>query len=168
MDYKYLKGYSEDLIKQVDFVIKENRLGEILVQKYKSKHKITTDKELYNLTTEIKNRFMKNSKMPNRVYYDNKIETLNNALGLHSYIPIQHGKKIKVINDIKISMNFKNMPYEFLYNVLIHEIAHLKEKEHDKAFYNLCQNMSPEYFQVDFDLRLYLTYLDLYKKPLWD
>lgn len=168
MNYKYLNGYSEELISQVDQAIKENKLGIILKSRYKSKHTITTDKELYNLTVSIKNQYMKNSKMPNRVYYDNKIETLNNALGLHSYIPIQHGKKIKVINDIKISMNFKNMPYEFLYNVLIHEIAHLKEKDHNKAFYNLCQNMSPDYFQVDFDLRLYLTYLDIFKKPLWD
>lgn len=168
MKYKYLSGYNEDLIKQVDFIIKSNKLGEVLTKKYKTKHSITNDKVLYNLAVDIKNQYMKNSKMPNRVYYDNKIETLNNALGLHSYIPIIHGKKIKVINDIKISTNFKNMPYEFLYNVLIHEIAHLKEKEHNKAFYNLCQNMSPEYFQIDFDLRLYLTYLDLYKKSLWD
>lgn len=167
MNYKYLQGYSQDLIKQVDDVVKDNRLKEVLIKKYKEKHNITTDKELYKLATEIKNKYMKNAKMPNRVYYDGKIETLNNALGLHSYIPIQHGKKIKMINDIKISNSFKEMPYEFLYNVLIHEIAHLKEKEHNKAFYNLCQNMSPNYFQIDFDLRLYLTYIELYKKNLW-
>lgn len=167
MNYKYLAGYSEDLLKQVDAIIKENRLGEIITNKYKTKHNITNDKELYRLAMDIKRVYLKNAKTPERVYYDNKIEALNNALGLHSFIPKVQGKKIKMINDIKISNNFKNMPYEFLYNVLIHEIAHLKEKEHNKAFYNLCQNMSPEYFQVDFDLRLYLTYLDLYKKPLW-
>lgn len=167
MNYKYLQGYSQELLAQVDKIIKENKLGEVLTNKYKEKHNLNSDKELYKLATEIKNKYMKNAKMPNRVYYDGKIEVANNALGLHSYIPVQHGKKIKVINDIKISNSFKNMPYDFLYNVLSHEIAHLKEKEHNKAFYNLCQNMSPDYFQVDFDLRLYLTYIDIYKKTLW-
>lgn len=27
--------------------------------------------------------------------------------------------------------------------------------------------MEPDYHQIEFDLRLYLTYLDLYKRPLW-
>lgn len=167
MKYKYLNGYNEDLISKVDIVIKNNKLGEILLNKFKSRHTITSDKELYKLSIELKNIYMKNSKAPNRVYYDNSIELTNQALGLHSYIPITHGKKTKTINDIKISTRFKSMPYEFLYNVLIHELAHLKEKEHNKAFFKLCENMSPDYFQVDFDLRLYLTYLDLYKTPLW-
>jgi len=44
---------------------------------------------------------------------------------------------------------------------VVHELAHLKEREHDKAFYQLCQHMAPDYHQLEFDLRLYLTQLDL-------
>ena len=167
MNYKYLNGYNQDLLAQVDTIIKQNRLGDVLLSKYKEKHNVSSDKELYKLGANLKNQFMKNAKMPDKIYFDNKIELNNQALGLHSYIPIVHGRKIKMINDIKISSRFKSMPYEFLYNVLIHELAHLKEKDHNKAFFMLCEKMSPSYFQVDFDLRLYLTYLELYKTPLW-
>jgi hypothetical protein len=42
----------------------------------------------------------------------------------------------------------------------VHELAHLKEREHGKAFYQLCVHMEPDYHQLEFDLRLYLTHLD--------
>ena len=46
------------------------------------------------------------------------------------------------------------------YRWAIHELAHLREKSHDKAFYQLCTHMAPDYHQLEFDLRLYLTHLD--------
>ena len=45
--------------------------------------------------------------------------------------------------------------------IVVHELAHLKEREHDKAFYALCQHMEPDYHQLEFDLRLWLTALEL-------
>ncbi|MDZ9008676.1 M48 family peptidase, partial [Escherichia coli] len=39
--------------------------------------------------------------------------------------------------------------------------AHLKEKEHNKAFYQLCCHMEPQYHQLEFDTRLWLTQLSL-------
>ncbi|MHB1589998.1 MAG: YgjP-like metallopeptidase domain-containing protein [Sulfuricella sp.] len=45
--------------------------------------------------------------------------------------------------------------------IAVHELAHLKEREHDKAFYQLCAHMEPEYHQNEFNLRLYLTHVDL-------
>jgi predicted metal-dependent hydrolase len=45
--------------------------------------------------------------------------------------------------------------------IVVHELAHLKEKEHNKAFYSLCEHMEPDYHQLEFDLRLYLTHLEL-------
>jgi len=44
--------------------------------------------------------------------------------------------------------------------IVVHELAHLKEAEHDKSFYQLCTHMAPDYHQLEFDLRLYLTHLD--------
>lgn len=46
--------------------------------------------------------------------------------------------------------------------IVVHELAHLKEKDHNKAFYNLCCHMEPQYHQLEFDTRLYLTHLDLF------
>jgi hypothetical protein len=45
--------------------------------------------------------------------------------------------------------------------VIVHELAHLKEREHGKSFYQLCEHMEPAYHQLEFDTRLYLTLIDL-------
>lgn len=37
-----------------------------------------------------------------------------------------------------------------------------ERKDHNKAFYNLCCHMEPQYHQLEFDTRLYLTHLDLF------
>ncbi len=55
---------------------------------------------------------------------------------------------------------FKSVPESFLEMIVVHELAHFKEKEHNKAFYKLCEYMQPSYHQVEFDLRLYLTHID--------
>jgi predicted metal-dependent hydrolase len=41
--------------------------------------------------------------------------------------------------------------------IVVHELAHLRERQHDKAFYALCQHMEPGYHQLEFDVRLWLT-----------
>lgn len=46
--------------------------------------------------------------------------------------------------------------------IVVHELAHLKEKDHNKAFYSLCCHMEPDYHQLEFDTRLYLTHLSLF------
>ena len=51
-------------------------------------------------------------------------------------------------------------PEAFLNMIVVHELAHLKEKQHNKAFYQLCQHMLPEYHQIEFDVRVYLTELE--------
>ena len=57
---------------------------------------------------------------------------------------------------------FKATPEAFLKMIVVHELAHFKEKEHNKAFYKLCQHMEPNYHQYEFDLRLYLTQMELF------
>jgi hypothetical protein len=167
MEFKYLKGYSDNIHISVNKLIENEKLGFYLENKYKKINFLKKDKELYNLAKEIKDKYIKNQKLPERIIYDNKIELCNQALGLHSYIPSKQGKKIKIKNEIKISSRFKELPYEFMENVLIHELCHLKEKEHNKAFYSLCKNISENYFEIDLDIRIYLTYIDIYKSELW-
>ena len=45
--------------------------------------------------------------------------------------------------------------------IVVHELAHLKEREHGRAFYVLCRRMEPDYRQLEFDVRLWLTALEL-------
>ena len=56
-------------------------------------------------------------------------------------------------------------PADFLRMIVVHELAHLREREHDKAFYQLCQHMEPRYHQLEFDLRVYLTWLAATPSP---
>ena len=167
MEFKYLNGYSKGILEQVEQLIKDEKLGVYIKNKYPKPHRIDTDKQLYEFTMEIKNRFLKKSSPLSKVTYDGKIVLENQALGLHTYIPRKQGKKIKVKNEIKIASKFKKMPLEFLNHIVVHELAHLKEKNHDKAFYRLCQSMEENVGQVELDLRLYLTYMDIYKKELY-
>ena len=99
----------------------------------------------------------------NKVIYDSKINVINNALGLHTFISRVQGYKLKAKNEIRISHIFKNAPIEFLEMIVVHELAHLKQKEHNKAFYSLCHHMLDNYAQIEFDFRLYLINKDLQK-----
>ena len=56
---------------------------------------------------------------------------------------------------------FREAAPEFLQMIVVHELAHLKEAEHNKAFYKLCEYMLPGYHQLEFDLRVYLTWREL-------
>lgn len=44
--------------------------------------------------------------------------------------------------------------------IVVHELAHLKERDHDNAFYALCVHMEPHYHQLKFDVRLWLTAME--------
>jgi len=82
-------------------------------------------------------------------------------LGIHSFVSRVQGRKLKSKNEIQIDSVFKKAPAAFLRMIVVHELAHLKEKQHNKAFYKLCLYMEPEYHQLEFDMRLYLTHIDL-------
>jgi predicted metal-dependent hydrolase len=74
---------------------------------------------------------------------------------------------LKNRREIRVASVFRDMPHEFLRMIVVHELAHLKELEHNKAFYQLCLHMEPEYHQFEFDLRVYLTCLETTGQPLW-
>ena len=159
---KYLAGYPTETLAQVEQLIAEHRLGEVLRKRYPQPHEIRSDKQLYEFTVDLKNRFMSKTQPLGRVSYNAKIKVIQHALGQHHYITKVQGNKTKTVNEIKIASLFKNTPEAFLKMIVVHELAHFKEKEHNKAFYQLCRHMEPQYHRYEFDLRLYLTYLELH------
>jgi predicted metal-dependent hydrolase len=62
---------------------------------------------------------------------------------------------------------FKTVPEDFLRMITVHELAHLKERAHDKAFYSLCSHIEPRYHQLEFEVRVYLTHLEMSGKGVW-
>ncbi len=160
---KYLAGYSEQITTRVGQLLAENRLGSFLMQKYPKTHDIRTDKALYDFTMAIKNEFLRTAQPLSRVTYDGKIHVIQNALGSHTFVSRVQGGKLKAKHEIRVASVFRQAPAEFLKMIVVHELAHLKEKDHNKAFYKLCEYMEPAYHQLEFDTRLYLTQLELGK-----
>jgi hypothetical protein len=158
---KYINHYAQATKKQVHELIQQDKLTQHLQNKYPNPHVMKTDKALFNYVNELKNTHMKKVAPLSKVIYESKINVIHNALGTHSIISRVQGSKLKVKNEIRISSMFKNVPQEFLQMIAVHELAHFKEKEHNKAFYKLCEYMQPNYHQIEFDLRLYLTHIDL-------
>jgi predicted metal-dependent hydrolase len=161
---KYLSGYPDHLVDQVRRLIDAGKLAEVLAERYPQAHEVRTDKALYDYVMEFKQRYMRSSDPINKVAYDNKIKVIQHALGTHTAVSRIQGGKLKAKREIRVASLFKEAPSEFLRMIVVHELAHLKEKAHDKAFYQLCQHMEPSYHQYEFDLRLYLTAQDL--KPV--
>jgi hypothetical protein len=92
------------------------------------------------------------------VLYDSKLDVVRNALGLHTAVSRVQGGRLKAKKEIRVAALFKAAAPEFLHMIVVHELAHLKEIEHNKTFYQLCQHMLPDYHQREFDLRVYLTW----------
>jgi hypothetical protein len=159
---KYLTGYPEQVLDQVQAAIANKTLGKFLLNKYPSTHEIKSNKALYAYAMEMKNLYLRQSAPLSKVIYDDKLDVLHQALGLHSYISRVQGNKLKAKNEMRIGSVFKTAPIEFLNMIVVHELAHIKEKEHNKAFYKLCMHMEPDYHQLEFDTRLYLTHLELF------
>ena len=164
---KYLGAYSDQTRAQVTQLISDNKLADVLRQRYPAAHAIRTDKALFDYVQDLKSEFLRNADPINKVAFDNKIHVINNALGLHTTISRVQGNKLKAKHEIKVATMFKEVPLEFLRMIAVHELAHVKEKQHDKPFYKLCCYMEPNYHQYEFDLRLYLTQLDLCSERLW-
>ena len=164
MQLTYLQHYNETVRVQVTSLIESQKLPAFLLQKYPSTHNYKTDKNLYDYTLEIKNSYLKKSQPLSKVLYDGKIHVINNALGMHTFVSRVQGSKLKSKNEIRVASMFKNTPEPFLRMIIVHELAHLKEKEHNKAFDKLCAHMEPDYHQLEFDTRLYLTCLEHFGK----
>ncbi|MGV2872066.1 YgjP-like metallopeptidase domain-containing protein [Colwellia sp. E150_009] len=141
-------------------MLEEKTLSKYLLSKYPKPHNITNDKVLRSFVMNLKNQYLKKSSPLSKIKFDDKIHVINNALGLHSFVSRVQGSKLKSKNEIRIATVFKSAPEEFLQMIVVHELAHLKEKEHNKAFYQLCQHMLPSYHHIELDLRIYLTQID--------
>lgn len=157
----YLSDYPPELVAQVSELIASNQLGNWLHERYPDRAIVTNDKALYEYVMDLKNTYLKTAPPLRRICFDDKISTLHRALGQHAYVTRIQGRNLKSSNELRIASLFKEAPPQFLKMVVVHELSHLREREHNKAFYQLCCRMEPKYFEYEFGLRLLLTYRDL-------
>ena len=155
---KYLAGYPEPLQARVRELVGQGRLGELLAGKYGRVHAVRSDAQLYAYVQDLKDRHLRKSVPLAKVQYDARLQVMKHALGTHTAISRVQGGRLKASREIRIATVFRDAPAEFLEMIVVHELAHLRESDHNKAFYQLCTHMAPDYHQWEFDLRLYLTH----------
>ena len=158
---KYIAHYPESIQTQAAQLISSGKLGDYIHNKYPSRHHIQSDKALYQYINEIKSDYMRKSSPLSQVSYNSKLQVLNRALGIHTYQSRVQGSKLKSHNSITVASLFKEAPPEFLRMIVVHELAHFKEKDHSKAFYQLCNHMEPDYHQFELDTRWWLHWREL-------
>lgn len=155
-----LEAYGPALQARVREMIAENRLGEYLRNRYPEAHDARNDKALFEAASALKDRFLRSAPPLHKVMYDGKLRVLTQALGTHTTLSRVQGSRLKASREIRVATVFRDAPAAFLKMILVHELAHMKEREHNKAFYQLCAHMAPDYFQLELDLRLYLVCLE--------
>ena len=151
-----MAGYPAEIKQQVLKLVQQGGLPAYLETRYPESHQVVSNNQLRDYVLELKNQFMRQSAPISKIQFDDKIHVVKNALGTHSYVSRIQGGKLKSKNELRVSSLFKQAPAQLLAMIVVHELAHLKEKEHNKAFYRLCEHMLPQYHQLELDTRLYL------------
>jgi predicted metal-dependent hydrolase len=165
---KFLQGYPPETLAQVQQMLDGGRIGGWLLQKYPTAHGVRTDRALYDNVQALKAEYLRGAEPLSKVAFDSKLQIVQHALGTHTTVSRVQGSKLKSKREIRIAALFKDAPPEFLRMIVVHELAHLRERGHDKAFYQLCSYMEPLYHQLEFELRVYLTHLGSGGARLWD
>ena len=157
----YLQGYPAALLAQVLPLIEQGRLGESLRRRYPQGHAVRSDPALYEYVNATRQRHLRHAPPLAKVVYDGQLQRAAQALGTHTAVSRVQGAQLKAKREIRIAGLFRDAPEPFLRMIVAHELAHLKERAHDKAFYALCTHLEPDYHQLEFDTRLWLTALAL-------
>ena len=161
----YLRGYAPDLLAQVQRIIAEGRLADSVRRRHPDTHAVRTDRALYDYVSDLKQRHLRSAEPLAKVVWDNRLHVVANALGTHTTVARVQGNRLKAKREIRIAGVFRDAPAAMLRMIAVHELAHLKEREHDKAFYALCCHIAPDYHQLEFDVRLWLTALEAETPP---
>ena len=158
---KYLRGYPPHLLAHAQALLDEGTLLQTVLRRHPDTHQVRSERALVDYVSELKARHLRSSPPLAKVCFDGQLQQLKNALGTHSAVSRVQGGQLKAKREIRIAALFKEAPAAFLRMIVVHELAHLRQREHDRAFYALCCHMEPAYHQLEFDLRAWLTLREL-------
>ncbi len=162
---KYLGGYPPALLLQVQQLLDEGRLATWVAQRHPDAHTVRSDRALVDYVQDLKARHLRSAPPLHRVAFDNQLHVVQHALGTHTRVSRVQGNQLKSKREIRVASVFRDAPADLLRMIVVHELAHLKEAAHDKAFYALCTHMEADYHQLEFDTRLWLTARELEAPP---
>ncbi|PCJ34297.1 MAG: metal-dependent hydrolase [Cellvibrionales bacterium] len=163
---RYIAAYPAAIQTRVADLLAQDKLGAMLVQRYPDAHAYASAGALYAFTQDLKSQYLRSSPPLSKVVYDDKLQVVEHALGMHSFVSRVQGNKLKAKKEMRIASLFRSAPEAFLRMIVVHELAHLREKPHNKAFYKLCEYMEPDYHRLELDLRIYLCQRERYG-DLW-
>ena len=84
--FKYLSGYPEETQSKVRTLIEQDRLGSVLADRYGETHAVRNDRQLYEYTVQMKDRYLRKAAPLRKVAYDNRLQVVKHALGTHTSI----------------------------------------------------------------------------------
>ena len=156
-DLPFLSGYPNHLVDTAREALANGRAADMLARRYPDAHGIRNDGALYEHAMSLKQRYLRNAPLLSKVMYDTRLQIDQRALGTLTSVSRVQGGQLKAKREIRVAAVFKDAPAAMLDMIVVHELAHLKERDHNKAFYSLCEHMLADYHQIEFDTRLYLT-----------
>ena len=153
----YLSGYPPAVLAEAQWLLDQRRIGSLIAARYPLAHTVRTDRALYDFVSALKSEFMRSAEPIAKVVYDARMQVMQHTLGTHTTVSRVQGTRLKAKREIRVASVFRQAPAAFLKMIAVHELAHLKEREHGRAFYALCLHMEPAYHQLEFDVRLWLA-----------
>jgi predicted metal-dependent hydrolase len=70
-------------------------------------------------------------------------------------------------HEIRIAALFRQAPEAFLRMITVHELATCASWTMTRPFYKLCTYMEPNYHQYEFEVRVYLSHVEVGGDKLW-
>ncbi len=157
MDLPYLQAYPDEVLDRVRSALQAGELLPAVLRRHPQAHAVRSESALYDYVAALKARHLRSAPPLAKVAYDPRLQRVRQALGTHTAVSRVQGGRLKAKREIRIASVFKEAPEDFLRMIVVHELAHLREPDHDRAFYALCVHMEPGYHALEFDLRLWLT-----------
>ena len=153
----FLSGYPAAVLDPVRQALVSGELAANLARRYPDAHLVRTDGALYDHANGLRQRHLRHAPPLAKVAFDQRLQIDQRALGTLTSRSRVQGGRLAAKRELRVAAVFKDAPAAMLDMIVVHELAHLRHRDHDKAFYALCDHMLPGYHQIEFDTRLFLT-----------
>ena len=152
-----LTSYPEALRSAAQRTLAKGSLAADLAGRYPDAHSILGDAALYVRAKALKQRYPSNAPPLAKVCVDNQLQIDHRALSNLTAISRVQCKQLNAKREIRIAAVLKGAPAAMRQMIVVHKLAHLLKREHNKGFHALRERVLPGYLRIEFDLRLYLS-----------